>query len=154
MQWYINNNTQLYNSNRGKIYQYNNNFIHSYFALQLFAQKLLPIDWILIAFSLLQLHLLLFLSILLKLIPPFNKIQMILISWKYQISFRLSKSEVQFGTPISYEAIKDNDEQCFLLTGLKKDALQCLIIYLKNYHSETDRTGIYTIWRSNYIDIG
>ena len=55
---------------------------------------------------------------------------------------RLSKSDVQFGTPISYETIKDNDEQCFLLTGLKKDVLQCLIIYLKNYHSETYRTGI------------
>ena len=55
---------------------------------------------------------------------------------------RLSKSEVQFGTPISYETIKDNDEQRFLLTGLKKDVLQCLIIDLKNYHSETYRTGI------------
>ena len=28
---------------------------------------------------------------------------------------RLSKSDVPFGTPISYETIKDNDEQCFLL---------------------------------------
>ena len=55
---------------------------------------------------------------------------------------RLSKSEAQFGTPIYYETIKDNDEQCFLLTRLKKDVLQCLIIYLKNYHSETYRTGI------------
>ena len=55
---------------------------------------------------------------------------------------RLSKSEVQLGTPLSYETIKDNDEQCFLLTGPKKDVLQCLIIYLKNYHSETYRTGI------------
>ena len=55
---------------------------------------------------------------------------------------RLSKSDVQFGTPISYETIKDNDEQCFLLTGLKKDDLQCLITYLKNYHSETYRNGI------------
>ena len=55
---------------------------------------------------------------------------------------RLSKSEAQFGTPIYYETIKDNDEQCFLLTELKKDVLQCLIIYLKNYHSETYRTGI------------
>ena len=50
---------------------------------------------------------------------------------------RLSKSEVPFGTPLSYETIKDNDKQCFLLTGLKKDVLQCLIIYLKSYHSET-----------------
>ena len=55
---------------------------------------------------------------------------------------RLSKSEAQFGTPIYYETIKDNDEQCFLLTRLKKDVLQCLIIYLKNYHSETYRNGI------------
>ena len=55
---------------------------------------------------------------------------------------RLSKSEVRFGTPISCQIIKDNDEQCFLLTGLKKDILQCLIIYLKTYHSETYRTGI------------
>ena len=54
---------------------------------------------------------------------------------------RLSKIKVQFGTPISYETIEDNDEQCFLLTGLKKDVLQCLIIYLKNYHSEKYRTG-------------
>ena len=49
---------------------------------------------------------------------------------------------MQFGTPISYKTIEDNDEQCFLLTGLKKDVLLCLIIYLKNYHSETYRTGI------------
>ena len=55
---------------------------------------------------------------------------------------RLSKIKVQFGTPISYEIIKDNDEQCFLPTELKKDVLQCLIIYLKNYHSEAHRTGI------------
>ena len=49
---------------------------------------------------------------------------------------------MQFGTPFSYETIKDNDEQCFLLTRLKKDVLECWIIYLKNYHSETYRTGI------------
>ena len=55
---------------------------------------------------------------------------------------RLSKSEVQFGTPISRETIKDHDEQRFLLTGLKKGVLQCLIIDLKNYHSETYGTRI------------
>ena len=49
---------------------------------------------------------------------------------------------MKFGTPISYKTIKDNDEQCFLLTALKRDVLQCLIIYLKNYHSETYRTGV------------
>ena len=110
--------------------------------LQLFAQQLLPINWLLIAFSLLQLHLLLFLSILLKLIQSFNKIQMILISQKYQISFKDYQKWRAIWNSISYETIKDNDEQCFLLTGLKKDVLQGLIIYLKNYHSETYRTGI------------
>ena len=49
---------------------------------------------------------------------------------------------MQFGTPFSYETIKDNDEQCFLLTRLKKDVLEYWIIYLKNYHSETYRAGI------------
>ena len=52
-------------------------------------------------------------------------------------SINTVESEVPFGTPLSYETIKDNDKQCFLLTGLKKDVLQCLIIYLKSYHSET-----------------
>ena len=110
--------------------------------LQLFAQQFVPINWLLIAFSLLQLHLLLFLSILLKLIQSFNKIQMILISQKYQISFKDYQKWRAIWNSISYETIKDNDEQCFLLTGLKKDVLQGLIIYLKNYHSETYRTGI------------
>ena len=143
MQWCIINNTQLYNSNSNEIHRYNNNFITELFCsatlCTVVATNRLNSDCIFIT----------------PVTFPIVSINTVKIDSAFQQNSgdsnqpeisnfiqRLSKSEVKFGTPISYETIKDNDEQCFLLTALEKDVLQCLIIYLKNYHSETYRTGI------------
>lgn len=51
-------------------------------------------------------------------------------------------SRAQMLCGLSYSVFKDNDKDCFLLTGLKKDVLDSLIIYMKKYYSETYRSSM------------
>ena len=99
---------------------------------------MLPIDWLLIAFSLLQLHLLLFLSTLLKLIQSFNKIQMILISQKYQISFK-DYQRVKYNFELQY--LREHQRIMNSVSFSLDEKKMSYSVWL-NYHSETYRTGI------------